>query len=177
MNASNCGTVKEPGCVSAPPKSSRPPGEGSGIYGLGSLLGSVMANTPGGGGGNMPVTDAIFMSGVLLSTPFYVCVVPDTITEEGWIRRNAGNTTRLPAGRLTSLFRPWSCPPNTPCARSPSCSAHVPAPHGPWDRQGVRNPPKSFRLPPERIPQALVVIASLPCQRGWATNFYTRIGQ
>ena len=133
-----------------------------------------MANTPGGGGGNMPVTDAIFMSGVLLSTPFYVCVVPDTITEEGWIRRNAGNTTRLPAGRLTSLFRPWACPSITPCARAPPRSAHVQAPHGHWDCGGVGKPQGHF-APPDRIPKTPGTIARLRREHGYPRTLTTTL--
>ena len=107
-NLRHDGYVKEPGCLWAPPKSSRPPGEGSGNHRLGSLLGSVMANTPGCGGGHMPINDVMYTSGALLSTSLYVLVMIDTITEEGRNRPKDGNTTRLPAGRLTSLFRPWA---------------------------------------------------------------------
>ena len=71
-NLRHDGYVKEPRCLSAHPKSCRPPGAGSGNHGLGSLLGSVMANTPGCGGGHMPINDVIYTSGVLLST--FVCM-------------------------------------------------------------------------------------------------------
>ena len=82
----------------------------------------------------MAASDAIYTSGVLLSTNLYVFGVLATTPEEGRIRRTE------PPRPLRSSSRSWACPSTTPCTRSPPRSAHVKGPHGQWDPRGASKP-------------------------------------
>ena len=101
-----------------------------------------------------PVTGRKYMSTALLSTHCYVCVVLDTTPEEDWIRRKAGNTIDFFVQVLG-----LSCHHAMREITAPS-RARQSAPRSLGSSRCAQTP-KVIPAPPERIPEAPVVIASL----------------